>query len=187
MGVVSVWYWCLVVRAPPREMKTRILILFVCLAAHPSFAQGVFAGSNLSGRTRVGSLDGSLAGTNIFGQFLAGPTADSLTPVGITRSHFAGGVFAPGNITVPNVPAFSYAFVQLVAWDSLLWGTAFVSVPGNQFGRTDIVSVYLTREFDVLHLPVFMQPAIVPIPEPTTWALLALGGTALWCAHRRRK
>ena len=174
------------VRAPPQEMKTRIFILFLCLAAHASFAQGVFFGSSGNVRTRVGSSDGPLAGPNIFGQFFAGATPDSLVPVGSSHPHGDGGFFA-GRVSVPSVPPRSTALVQLWAWDSSLWGTAFVSVPGNQFGRTDIVSVYLATDFDVISAPWFTQPAIVPIPEPSTWALFAFGTAGLWCARRRRK
>ena len=64
--------------------------------------QGVFFGSNAAGRTRVGSIDGPLAGTNIFGQFFSGATSDSLTPIDMASPHFQNGVFALGNVTVPN-------------------------------------------------------------------------------------
>jgi len=168
-------------------MNARMFILFVCLAAHASFAQGVFFGSNVSGRTRVGSIGGPLAGTNIFGQFLAGALSDSLVPVGAATPHFEDGVFALGTVTVPGVPANTSAFVQLLAWDGTAWGSDLAGVPADQLGRTDIVTVFLSDGFLPSYAPMFSQPAIVPIPEPSTWALLAFGTFVFWCARRRRR
>ncbi len=170
----------------------------LCLALLPVLAlslgaqaQGVFLTTNAGNQTRLGSLDGAFAGTNIYGLFLAGPSADSLVPVGFAAPHFVNGGWTIGRVSVPTVPAYSYAFVQLVAWDSLLWGIDFAQVPTDQIGRTDVVSVFLTTgDFpDVLFGSRFTQPAIVPVPEPAAWALLALaGGVVLGSrfAHRRR-
>ena len=190
MGVVCVRHRWLVVRTPPQEMNTRILILLVCVAAHSSFAQGVFLFSNGSTATRIGAADGPLAGPGYWAQMLAGPTNDSLSPVGMPLQHGANGrVGGVAPTIVPNVPPYSYAFVQMVAWNGTLWGTALGDVPSDQLGRTDIVPAFLTSgEFpDVTFAPRFTQPAIVPVPEPSTWALLALGTAVLWCAHRRRR
>jgi len=160
--------------------------LFVLLWCATACGQGVFSGSNASGRTRIGSISGPLAGTNIFGQFFAGGTESSLTPVGVPRPHFEDGVFAPGVITVPGLAPFTTALVQLVVWDSTVWGEDRLAVPSEQFGRTDVGTVLLT-DGDFYLVPQFTQPAIVPIPEPRTWALVALGAVGLWFVRRRRK
>ncbi len=151
-------------------------------------AQGVFLFANPGAQTRLGSLDGAYAGTNIYAQMLAGPQADSLVPIGLSHRHGVSGSLFAGGVTVPTVPAYNLAYVQMVAWDSLLWGTDFAQVPIDQLGRTDIVQVYLTSGVfpDVTEAPRFTQPAIVPVPEPSTWALAALAcGVAL--ARRRKR
>jgi hypothetical protein len=146
-------------------------------------AQGVFLYSNISAPTRVGTLNGSLAGSNILAQMFAGLEPDSLTPVGPTAEHNEGLVLA-GKVAVPGAPADTSAYVQMVAWDSTLWGTSLVGVPTDQLGRTDVVAVFLTTGMfpDVTIAPRFTQPAIVPpIPEPSVWALgvLALGALGI--------
>ncbi|HXU77443.1 MAG TPA: hypothetical protein VN794_12800 [Methylomirabilota bacterium] len=154
--------------------------LWMCAAVN-LYAQGVFVGSNISARTRVGSLDGPFAGTNIVGQMLGGASPSSLHPVGPIDYH-NNGEFAIARITVPDVPANEYAYVQLLAWDSTFWGTNLAGVPNDQLGRTDIASVLLTTGTfpDVVYSPGFTQPAIVPpIPEPSAWALAVLAFGAL--------
>jgi hypothetical protein len=160
-------------------------VLWIC-GLVSSYGQGVFAGVNGTAPTRLGSLDGPLAGTNIVGQMLAGPSPSSLQPVGPSAYHRTNGFWSvPSNrITVPDVPLYEFAYVQLLAWDSTYWGSSLAGVPSDQLGRTDIVTVFLTTGMfpDIVHAPVFTQPAIVPpIPEPSVWALgvLALGALGM--------
>ena len=170
------------------KMKELLAVAMVVISTTSGSAQGVFFGSNVSARTRVGSSDGPLAGTNIFGQWLAGSSSLSLTPVGMTDFHKPGGVFFVGNVTVPGVAPYNWAYVQLVAWDSTLWGISLEAVPADQFGRTDIVRVYLTTgQFpDIMTAPHFNQLAVVPIPEPSVWALWLVGAAVLSFGVRRR-
>ena len=151
-------------------------------AAVNLYAQGVFVGSNISARTRVGSLDGPFAGTNIVGQMLGGASPSSLHPVGPIDYHNNGEFAVSPYITVPDVPPNQFAYVQLLAWDSIFWGSSLAGVPTDQLGRTDIASVLLTTGTfpDVVYSPGFTQPAIVPpIPEPSAWALALLAFGAL--------
>jgi hypothetical protein len=163
-------------------MKKNLYLTALCLCVSASlYAQGVFYGSNALARTRLGALDGPFAGTNIVGQMLGGATPSSLQPVGPIDYHNNGEFFIEF-ITVPNVPAYQAAYVQLLAWDSTFWGTSLAGVPNDQLGRTDIASVLLTTGVfpDTAYLPRFTQPAIVPpIPEPSVWALAVLALAAL--------
>src|SRR6185369_15937365 len=110
----------------------------------------------------------------------------SLQPVTAAIYHYTGGVFAvpSAQVTVPDVPPNQFAYVQFLGWDSTYWGSSLAGVPSDQLGRTDIVTVFLTTGMfpDIVHAPVFTQPAIVPpIPEPSVWALgvLALGALGM--------
>ena len=171
-------------------MKTLTSIIgTIAIVAATTHAQGVFRANNVSAPTRAGSLNGGLASTNTFGQFYAGPTTDSLAPVGAATAHYQPGFFSSGSVTVPTVPLDSAAFVQFWAWDSTLWGTDYTLVPMDQFGRTDIVAVILTTGMfpDLIYSPPFTQPAIVPIPEPSAMSLTVIGGVCLFFFRRFRR
>jgi hypothetical protein len=166
-------------------MKTpaTVTIIFT-LATATVYAQGVFFFANPGAPTRVGSIDGSLAGTNIFGQMLAGSLPDALNAIGMPVSHFEGGAVG-GKVEVPAIAPHNFAYVQLVAWDSILWGTTPAGVPPDQLGRTDIVMVALTTGIfpEGTFAPHFTQPAIVPIPEPSVWMLGLLAGGLAFVSH----
>lgn len=170
--------------------SSSIALSILLMAVQTAWSQGVFFASTQSARTRLGSLEGAFATTNIYGLFLGGAVPGSLVPIGIAQPHFANGAFGLGNIPIPGVPAYDTAFVQFIAWDVLLWGADWTAVPGDQLGRTDIVPVFLTTGVfpDVTFVPRFTQPAIVPVPEPSAWALLALGGgAAILLARPKRR
>ncbi len=120
-----------------------VLALIVSTAAMTCDGQGVFIASNVDAPTRIGSFDGPLAGPGIWGQFLTGSTADSLTPIDVPLEHVSGGRLSGPGI-VPGIPCGETAYVQMVAWDGTIWGTALEGVPATQLGRTDIVPVILS-------------------------------------------
>ncbi len=132
-------------------------------------------------------MDGELAGAGFWGQFLVGTNADSLAPAGGPLEHVRNGRVPIREIAVLGIPGGTRAFVQMWAWDGTRWGTDLANVPADQFGKTDIVPIFLTYSFDPVFLSLFTQGAIVPIPEPSTWALSALALGAFWLACRRRK
>src|SRR5437867_1530313 len=121
-----------------------ILSVLIMLTTTAAFPQGVLAFNTFlcCPPTRLGTIDGQLAGTNILGQLLAGPSPDSLAPIGMPAVHFFGHLNG-GNQTVPNVPGGSTAFVKMVAWDSTFWGQDLAGVPTGQLGMTDVVPVIL--------------------------------------------
>jgi len=164
-----------------------MICLFLCNATLVE-AQGKFFYWNYGPPTRVGSNDGHLAGPEIYGQMLVGLTPDSLKPILVAIPHHEGGKFGTGLSTVvPNVPCDNtrvLVFMQMVAWDSRLWGTELAGVPADQLGRTDVVPHTLDCVAQVWYAPRFTMAAIVPIPEPPTWALALLTAPLLWIGQR---
>ncbi len=155
------------------------LVLSVLTVPFGCRAQGEFIATNGSAPTRLGVIDGPLAGPNILALFLAGSTVDSLAPVGVPAGHINGTIFKPG--VVPFLPCGAIAQMQMVAWDSTVWGDSLDRVPAGQLGRTDIVPVNLSCAPVARTGPVFRTPAIVPaVPEPCSWMLVLLGGFWIW-------
>ena len=159
------------------------LVLLVCR----SQGQGTFFFANTSAPTRLGEPAGALAGPGIWAQMLVGTNTDSLIPVGIAVQHIGNGYAYGGIVTVPGIPGNTLAYLQMAGWNGDLWGSSLASVPAEQIGRTDIVPLELTWPFQPALPPRFTQGAVVPIPEPSTWELLALGAAGLWFVRRRRR
>jgi len=167
-----------------------MICLFLC-SAPMVVAQGKINFWVFRHPTRIGSVDGPLAGPEIYGQLLVGANPDSLEPIWKAIPHFQNGtIAAPGLVTVSNVPCDYNSrvevYVQMVAWDSGLWGTDLAAVPTDQLGRTDVVPHQLDCVAQVWYAPEFTIPAIVPIPEPPPWALAVLAAPLLFLLRNNR-
>ena len=175
--------------------RTFLFATAVVLLAFDGYSQGYFNFSNLgTARTHVGSIDGPLAGANIWAQMLAGSSPDSLTPVAVPAHHleFSGvptGIVNAGTFTVPGIPGGLTAYFEMLVWDGARWGTTFSGVPKDQLGMTDVVPLVLYGSFGCCGPlpPPFTRSAIVPVPEPAALAvgILAAAGTLLRWAVRR--
>ena len=104
-----------------------LLISCLTLLVAETHGQGSLNFSNIQAPTHLGSLDGPLAGQNILAQMLAGPTPDSLAPVGWPFPHLGvpltttnTGLVFGGTVAVPGVLPCQDAFVKMVAWDGLI-------------------------------------------------------------------
>src|SRR5260370_37726684 len=159
------------------NMKTTMFLgAWLVLLAPTGNAQGVFLSDNRTAPTRIGSIDGPLAGTNILGQMLVGLSPTSLAPVGVPVAHSAApgfeGVAFGGILQVASVPVCEFAYVEMVAWDGRLWGQSLAAVPSSQLGMTDTVRVFLGQPASQPDLcgpvqrPFLPQPAVVPVPAP---------------------
>ncbi len=164
-------------------MNLQLLLLLVLSVASSTYSQGTFQFYNPTAPTRIGSLDGPLAGTGIWGQALIGTSVDSLSPFGMPLEHEANGVVPPIIIAVPGVFAGESVFVQMAVWDGHVWGNSLADVPANQIGYTDIVPRVLASPTQPNLFPDFTEPAVVPaVPEPGFLSMTILGGMALFCA-----
>jgi hypothetical protein len=169
-------------------MNYSVFSLFVCsllALAVPAFGQGYFIFQNLTAPTRVGSLDGPLAGTNFLALPLVGTNSSSLSPVGLPARHTPDGWVRPRLQEVPLSPVdFSRVFVQMAAWDGSLWGNDLQQVPPDQIGYTETLAVALTFSFQAHEKTWFTMPAVIPIPEPGLAGLFAFGFLlSLWLRH----
>lgn len=169
-------------------MKTNFLIGLIGLATtFHSFSQGQFLFANYSAPTRIGSPDGPLAGRGIWAQMLVGLQVNALEPVWMPLEHVGGGIVGNPVVTVPGIDCFYPAYLQLVAWNGNLWGTDYSAVPQDQLGKTEIRGMTLGCYPYAIYAPLFQQPAIVPVPEPSVVALTVVGaGLLLWRTRSRK-
>lgn len=174
-------------------MRTAIVLtVAVVWPLHSGLGQGAFfcsAGfsNTFDTRTRVGSIDGPLAGEGYVGQCLAGETIDTTIPVLSAHGFSIPGTYLGGTAILPGSPPGTTVYVQFAAWDGRLWGTTFSAVPQEWIGRSDIATARLVDPGlpGAITPAVFQQAAIIPVPEPSFWVLAALGGSVLFVHFRR--
>lgn len=140
----------------------------------------------------VSNAAGDLCDNTYMGQLYGGPDAGSLAAVGDPVAFISGGIISGGTVNIPTVtPAGGAAAVQLRAWASADGATWEVAKAGGEAGESGIISLAATGNsagsppsvpVDLVGLEAF---SLSVVPEPGTWALLALGLGAL--ALRRRK
>lgn len=169
------------------------------LASASLFAQGTFNFNNLSGtRPKVFGVDGTtpLAGANYLIDILVkNPTSGNYEGVQKSGAAFTGvapltgsnaGLFSGGVLTIPFVAPGATADVRVRAWD-ITSGASY-----------DSATIRGNVEFSIANLGGGGQPPAVPvsmanfasfsiavIPEPSTYALAALGLGGLLLFRRK--
>lgn len=135
--------------------------------------------------TEKGTTASSLSGTAYTVQLLGGPAGSpvaSLTPLGTTdfRSGAAAGYVNPLTVTVPGVKGGSSADILM----RVFAGTSATGTPLASFGPTSVVVQEAPNPANNLALGT--SALIVPVPEPATLALGAIGLGALLAIRRRK-
>ena len=192
-------------------MKTDSIIVCIALSLllpSSGFTQSTFHFANFNGpfiNAPVFDAQGTaLAGTNYLAELYGGATANSLSPLVIINQgnrreivpFVINGYFVStsASLAVLAVPPGGLAWLQARAWDARL-GATYEDVTALGIGGYGESPLFNTRggdPFDQFPIPgplyglqsFSLRPVV---PEPSTWALFALGGGAFaWVARRKR-
>lgn len=171
------------------------------------FAQGqVTLGNNSSSLIRIGDpINGPPipVGSMLFQLYVgtAGTPEGSLTPllpIAATSSITEGRI---RNTVIDVYPQFAVGYpgrlltFQIWGWSSSFTTYAEAANGGGLVGKSILFVAQTSPDSPNPFLPtplagLYPGFAVNPIPEPSTWALLALGGTALWwvlCPKSQRR
>jgi len=187
-------------------MRAVFLCWIVCLmfVGRTSSAQSTFFFANKPVNAPVFDAGGLLlAGTNYFVELYGNSTPSSLTPTltwntleRVILSFFTGtnaGYFATGRLmAVIDIPPGGSAWLQVRAWDARLGGTYedAVALGLGGYGESPLFfadggdPLRLEAGGLLIGLESFSLRPIVP--EPSTSALLAVGGVIMWLVRQRR-
>lgn len=187
-------------------MKIILLTVLAAFLPAAALAQGLVDFNNF--KWRLG-LDGRVfvpssfswwpepVGDAFYGQLYAGPTADSLAPIGVAvrfrnmaSGLGSGRIFGPGAVVVPTVPSGQEAYVQLRAWRVADGATYEQAASKGEWwhGFSNIIKVRVDggvdnpsgSPADLLGL----THTVIPIPEPSATVLGLLGAAALLLRRR---
>ncbi len=146
------------------------------------------AGNRLSGSHYVAVLYG---GPTPDALVLARGGAASMAPVPFIRTYNGQvGYFAEGEAAMfLTVPGLGFAWLQVRAWDLRL-GQTYDEVASLGLGGYGQSSLFLAQGGDAGSLtparPLVGLESFSLVPEPSTWALLALGTGIIFWRYRRR-
>ncbi len=151
-----------------------------------------------------GALGVPLSGSNYLAELWGGATPDSLAPAvdfnqlrhRIITPFLIDGYFDSRGAVVLETVRFEEAWLQVRAWDARL-GSTYEEVVALDLGGYGESPVFLAEGNPVFSTPHPPAPLIglqsfslrEVVPEPRSWALLALAGVAafwIWRSPRRR-
>ena len=179
------------------------MLVTIVAFAGTALGQGqVTLANNSSSLIRVGNATngtpvaiGSLLFQLYYGTL--GTPADALAPVGpqVGTSAISVGRIANTVIDIPfpPIPFGFLATFQIWGWSSSFTTYAEAANGGGLVGKSILFVAQTSPDSPNPFLPtplagLYPGFAVNPIPEPSTWALLALGGTILvWRVVRRRR
>jgi hypothetical protein len=188
-------------------MKTRFIlngvVLGVLLLAPAALGQANFWFIN-SGKPVFDAYGARLVGADFLAELYGGMTPDLLAPTGLfprgERQITSFDTQYPGlvigvTVVVLDVPPNGWAWLQMRAWEARL-GATYEEVVARGLGGYGESQVFYAKggnpyDFNgapglLIGLQSFRLRLV--IPEPSTWALLALGGAGVaWATRRHRR
>lgn len=185
--------------------------LFACVAGvlvgASAFAQGTFAFSNatLAGKPKILGVDGlGIAGANYLVDVLVKDASGNFTNPGLLKVLTTGdvvaapvspltggnaGLFAGGTIKIPTIAPDASATIKVIAWDKTT-GATFDTATTKGSITFDIAKLGgagspPTLPAAMANFASFSLTAAPVIPEPSTYALAALGLGGLLLFRRK--
>ena len=135
-----------------------------------------------------------LEGPGYLSELWGGPSVDSLSPAvqysdwdtRLIVPFLTGGYVVPRDVVLTSVGPGHLAALQMRAWDASL-GATYEEVAARGLGGYGESTVFYGRGGNPLGLPTLPSPLVglesfglrAVIPEPSTWALFAIGALAL--------
>ena len=176
-------------------MKKLIAILGIAAVGMTAYGQGSvnFVNAWPGGSAPVSQFSGALvpAGNGFTAELLAGASAGALVAVTPTTDNWvAPGFFNGGIRTIDGVAPGASAFMQVQVWENAggtITSLAAAQTAGVQYGTSAVWSSGNLGGGEPPAAPPTLigMTAFSLVPEPSTYALLALGAAALFL--RRRK
>jgi hypothetical protein len=176
-------------------MKIKAILFALALTAISAFGQGQVTFQNTTTSTRIDVNGSAMAagGQTWSFQFLYGASSDNLnfsSQVYFNSDTTPGRIAGTTSAIVLSVPANVPAYFQLRAWNTAAGSYANSATAGRY--ESSIITV--TPGQSPLSTPLFGTTAgssfqgfnIVTVPEPSTFALGALGIGALLMVRRRK-
>jgi hypothetical protein len=183
-------------------MKKLIIALAATVVAASVFAQGTVVFNNrVTGVVvaNIYNIDGvtGLAGTGYTAELWAAPGADAAvdslvaaTPQTTFRTGAAAGFITATTAVLTGVPKDApVATLQLRAWDNMggtvtTWADASGKVPSGMSALFNVNAIGgdLNPSANLVGLTSF---SLVPVPEPSTFALLGLGALGMMIFRRK--
>jgi hypothetical protein len=182
---------CNICQTLSNSMKTIFALLTVLLTATlVTSAQGLinFANNPPVPDAPVFDVDGTtrLEGPRYRAQLWAGPSEESLSPVGVWTPFLTGegaGYFVGGVRTIVTVPLGTIATVQVVAWDTFS-GATYEEAAIR--GRSPVFTVLPGDPFIGNPAPLVGLQSFSLIPEPSSGLLFCAGAGILFLGGRFR-
>lgn len=180
-------------------MKKHIIVAIAVIASAGALAQGTLnlstAPSAIGSHQWVWEGDGvtRLAGPKWVGQLHAGPTYDSMVPLGSVTAFLTGagaGVWrgTPNPIAVPGLPLGGSGVAQLWVWQSSFSSFEAAMAAGSCVGKSAVFAITTGGQGEPPAVPgnlVNFKGFMVCIPEPSTIALGLLGAASLLFFRRK--